>query len=416
MIDTAFVGRCAGTLDLAALGPSSTVTDLIYLICSSISTVAIKQYAERAGSEESRTRHHATIIFVGLLLGTCGSIFTFKAARGLLHALGATRAMMPVAMDFALVRALGLPIATISSGLYGLCVGQGDTKTPFFVTVALTSVLNIAFTWFCCAVLGLGAAGAAWATVASQMTSFIAYIVIMRRKGLLPLPPARSFLPRMKDIKPVLGMILPISFIIICILSMYVCMSGFVNRSQPLQMIAAYKVFISIFAFVALLADPMAAAVTSQLPAFVLAGRSACANLFMKRAMLCALAVGTVGAAAGSFSLRFASSLFTADPIVAAGSRIGLWHFAAIILVMHPTRVCQNALVAHGDLLFYVLAQAGLSTLFFATLQLVLHLPCSATPVGAYLSMWSATLLFYTSSFTVYGGRMCILNGRLRPS
>jgi hypothetical protein len=34
-IDTSFVGRCAGTLELAALGPACTVTDLIYLICSS---------------------------------------------------------------------------------------------------------------------------------------------------------------------------------------------------------------------------------------------------------------------------------------------------------------------------------------------------------------------------------------------
>ena len=30
-IDAAFVGRCAGTVELAALGPACTVTDLIYL-------------------------------------------------------------------------------------------------------------------------------------------------------------------------------------------------------------------------------------------------------------------------------------------------------------------------------------------------------------------------------------------------
>lgn len=33
-IDTSFVGRCAGTVELAALGPACTVTDLIYLIAA----------------------------------------------------------------------------------------------------------------------------------------------------------------------------------------------------------------------------------------------------------------------------------------------------------------------------------------------------------------------------------------------
>lgn len=38
-IDTSFVGRCAGTLELAALGPACTVTDLIYLICRTLTAV-----------------------------------------------------------------------------------------------------------------------------------------------------------------------------------------------------------------------------------------------------------------------------------------------------------------------------------------------------------------------------------------
>merc|ERR1712232_1039547 len=118
--------------------------------------------------------------------------------------------------------------------------------------------------------------------------------------------------------KPLLAIILPISFIIVCILSMYAGMSGFVNRTQSLQMVASYKVFISVFAFVALCADPMAAAVTSKLPPFVLGGRRASADLFLQRAARCAAGVGAVGAVAGALVLRFGASIFTADPAVAA--------------------------------------------------------------------------------------------------
>ena len=42
---------------------------------------------------------------------------------------------------------------------------------------------------------------------------------------------------------------------------------------------------------------------------------------------------------------------------------------------MHPARVCQNSLVVHGDLLFYVIAQTCLSLLFFAGLTLLARRP-----------------------------------------
>ena len=35
----------------------------------------------------------------------------------------------------------------------------------------------------------------------------------------------------------VLSIYLPVSFIVVCVLSMYACMSGFVNQTQPLVML-----------------------------------------------------------------------------------------------------------------------------------------------------------------------------------
>lgn len=55
----------------------------------------------------------------------------------------------------------------------------------------------------------------------------------MRRQKSLPLPRLRSFWPSWQEAKPVLSIYLPVSFIVICVLSMYACMSGFVNQTQP---------------------------------------------------------------------------------------------------------------------------------------------------------------------------------------
>ena len=106
----------------------------------------------------------------------------------LLQALGATPVMMEVAKKYVRIRAVGLPLATIACAMYGLCVGKGDTKTPLVVTVYLSAVLNIFFDWLLCAQVPWGAAGAAWATVAAQVSSSVAYFIIMRRKKQLPLP------------------------------------------------------------------------------------------------------------------------------------------------------------------------------------------------------------------------------------
>eukprot|EP00439_Symbiodinium_sp_Y106_P036524 s2235_g4.t1 len=410
-IDTSFVGRCAGTVELAALGPACTVTDLIYLICSTVSTAAINLYAKNA-EEHKLKRFNATCLSVAFFVGVAAALISLTLGGQLLQALGAMPVMMGVARKYVVVRALGLPFASMACAMYGLCVGRGDTQTPLAVQVYLSALLNVCFDWLLCAVIPWGASGAAWATVAAQTTSFCAYFLLMRRKGHLPLPSSRDFLPSFSEAKPVFSIFLPVSFIVVCVLSMYACMSGFVNNTQPLPMIAAYKIWITVFAFFALCADPMAAATSTKLPPFILEGSSPKARLFVRRAIACAAGVGAVGGLLGASVLNFLPWIFTQDATVMDGARNGLFHFVVILCFMHPARVCQNSLVVHGDLLFYVIAQTCLSLLFFAGLTLLAR-RCATGSISAYRSMLTATLIFYMASLKTYGLRVRYLNRKV---
>ena len=317
-IDTSFVGRCAGTIELAALGPACTVTDLIYLICSTVSTAAINLYAKN--EEESKLkRFNATCLSVGFFVGVLAALVSYTCGEPLLRALGAMPVMMQVAHKYVVVRALGLPLASMASAMYGLCVGRGDTQTPLAVQVYLSALLNVCFDWLLCAVLPWGACGAAWATVAAQTASFCAYFALMRRKGQLALPSPEDFLPTFAETKPVFSIFLPVSFIVICVLSMYACMSGFVNTTQPLQMIAAYKIWITVFAFFALCADPMAAATSTKLPPFILEGSSPKARLFVRRAISCAAGVGAAG---GAWALDLSPVVIQFKPSISLCSKV----------------------------------------------------------------------------------------------
>lgn len=411
-IDTSFVGRCAGTLELAALGPACTVTDLIYLICSTISTAAINLYAGVGEEDTKRKRFNATCVSVALCIGLTGAAVSTLLGRFLLQALGATPVMMGVAQKYVATRAVGLPLATIACAMYGLCVGKGDTKTPLIVTVYLSAVLNVFFDWLLCAVIPWGAAGAAWATVAAQVGSFVAYFTIMRRKKQLPLPSLNEFWPSWAETKPILSIYLPVSFIVVCVLSMYAAMSGFVNQTQPLVMMAAYKIWITVFAFFALCADPMAAATSTKLPPFVLRRCRRSAELFCSRGASTAAGVGVAGGLLGAALLYFGAGAFTQDARVIQGAKIGVLPFVLILCIMHPTRVCQNSLVVHGDLSFYVVAQVCLSGLFFLGLTLLAG-RCEIGSLSAYRSMMMATFSFYVASLCTYGARVRHLNRNL---
>lgn len=60
-------------------------------------------------------------------------------------------------------------------------------------------------------------------------------------------------------------------------------------------MAAAYKVWITVFAFFALCADPLAAATSTKLPPLVLQRSSRGARRFFRRAVSCAAGVGATG-------------------------------------------------------------------------------------------------------------------------
>eukprot|EP00913_Durusdinium_trenchii_P002068 g1911.t1 len=354
-IDTSFVGRCAGTLELAALGPACTVTDLIYLICSTISTAAINLYA---GEDTKRKRFNATCVSVALCIGLTGAAVSTLLGRFLLQALGATPVMMGVAQKYVATRAVGLPLATIACAMYGLCVGKGDTKTPLIVTVYLSAVLNVFFDWLLCAVIPWGAAGAAWATVAAQVGSFVAYFTIMRRKKQLPLP-------------------------------------------------SLNEIWITVFAFFALCADPMAAATSTKLPPFVLRRCRRSAELFCSRGASTAAGVGVAGGLLGAALLYFGAGAFTQDARVIQGAKIGVLPFVLSLGTGVIVRivVCQNSLVVHGDLSFYVVAQVCLSGLFFLGLTLLAG-RCEIGSLSAYRSMMMATFSFYVASLCTYGARV----------
>ena len=97
----------------------------------------------------------------------------------------------------ALALALALALTLTPSVVQAVLVGMKDTKTPM-LAVAVAACLNLVGDFVLVSRMGLGLAGAAWATIASQICAAALLLRVLARRKLLaaplppPLPPRRA--------------------------------------------------------------------------------------------------------------------------------------------------------------------------------------------------------------------------------
>ena len=108
----------------------------------------------------------------------------------------ATHQLTP-ALTLALALALALALTLTPSVVQAVLVGMKDTRTPM-LAVAVAACLNLVGDFVLVSRMGLGLAGAAWATIASQICTAALLLRVLARRKLLaaplppPLPPRRA--------------------------------------------------------------------------------------------------------------------------------------------------------------------------------------------------------------------------------
>ena len=195
LIDAAFVGRTS-SVELAALGPASSISDsasLPLLFLSIAATNLIAKSTSKGNVDESR-RVTRACLGLGTVGGTaialavffkrcwlssvyCGEPLAATAAAG-------TAALTPFCSSYTAIRTLGLPAVVVASIAQAVCIGVKDTRTPM-VAVVLAAALNLVGDFVAVSGLGLGIAGAAWATTISQICAAGLLLRVLAKRGLL---------------------------------------------------------------------------------------------------------------------------------------------------------------------------------------------------------------------------------------
>jgi Na+-driven multidrug efflux pump len=384
-------------------------------------------------------------LYVGAGLGIVlflGAPLLVKTMMGGDAVVNASPAVFDAAISYVRIRALGMPAAAFIGSTQAACLGMQDIKSPLYV-LAAAALVN-----FMCDMLTvhtMGAAGVAWATVASQMAGMGLFLhwlkskrpVVNVSKAILDMNTTtlssskamkakkqksfsvRGFLhgklrlmdlvkpPHRQTLDQFSEYLVPVTATQVGRVSGYVAMSHVVSSSLGTASMAAQQIIVSLFYCLTPIADSLSLTAQSFVPAiFEKKASSQRADALRQTVLNFAKAGGIFGAlmVAAIGSIPIVSRAFTNDRSV-----IGLVNtvtplLAAIVSVHGLVCATEGLLLGQKDLGFLGKLYAS----FFAIVPFFMLRLKSVT--GANLtSVWTVFLGYQLTRCAIWSIRVAFL-------
>ena len=187
-VDLMIVGKYAQAADVSGVAVGSQLMMTITGLVSSFSmgtTILLGQKLGE-GDREALGRIVGTSVLLFLGAGLLLTVLVPLLSGALAAAMNAPQEAFGETRRYLSICGAGYIMIVAYNVLGSVMRGMGDSNTPL-ITVAIASVCNIAGDLILVKGFGLGAAGAALATVFSQTVSVVASLLLLRRSG-LPFP------------------------------------------------------------------------------------------------------------------------------------------------------------------------------------------------------------------------------------
>lgn len=193
MADTFFVGKL-GTSATAAVGVVFPLMSIIQALGFLFGHGSGNSVSRKLGAQKIDEAEHLascgffSSLVCGLFILIGGQLFLEPLSR----ILGSTNTILPYTKQYLSVILIGAPYMTASLTMNNLLRFQGSA---FYAMIGITTgaVLNVILDPVFIFVFDMGIAGAAWATILSQLVSFVLLLVGMKVSNCVPL--------RMKNMK-----------------------------------------------------------------------------------------------------------------------------------------------------------------------------------------------------------------------
>jgi len=402
LIDTSVVGISCAESQLAALAPSTKLCDYVAFFCTVIAAATTNLAAERFARDEptQAKRIVGGALMVSVLLGVAIAVLLGLGARALMQAmLGAnpSMAVLTAATDYTAIRALGYPAALLTMTLQAAFIATKDATTPL-LAVPVTALVNLGGDL--ALVRSLGAAGTAWATVASLYVN-AAVLMVMWAKKVRSYPGENVVLtwPNRAEAAALFSFAAPMMVALVArvYMGLSVTLSAVACGTVAL---ATNQVIESLYWLFCPFGDAVSLCMQAYLPPLLISGRSL-AKRMQALALRAAAGLGVIASLAAAALPLFAPYLFTTSKAIVAEMARSAPMLGYTLFFYILSCVAEGMLVARKKLRFLAVAHMGNTALLVAALAWLRKVPSAGLP-----QIWTSIAVINAIRCVEFGWRL----------
>lgn len=377
-VDLLVVGQFAETADVSGVATGSMIMHTFTSIVTGLAMGITVLVARKIGEGNAEKAGHAvgSGICLFFLIAVVLTLIIVVGAEAISQIMQAPKEAFAQTTDYLRICGIGTIFIVAYNVLGSIFRGIGDSKTPL-ITVAIACVLNIAGDLLFVAVFGMGAAGAAWATVISQAVSVVASLFIIRRTELPFTFKIKHIRFNGKIIKMVLRIGVPVALQDLLVGISFLVIQMIVNSIDVVAS-AAVGVSEKVCIFLMLVPGAYMQAMSAFVAQNIGAQKLERANKALKYGILTSLAVGCIMSVGAIFYGDVLASLFVTDQNVIESAHSYLIAYG-IDCLMTPFLFCFIGYYNGREKTLFVMIQ-GLIGAFCVRVPVVYLMSCLPNP------------------------------------
>lgn len=371
LIDTAVIGQ-GSSLELAALGPGTVLCDNMSYIFMFLSIATSNLVATSLTKQDKNEVQHqiSVLLFVGLACGFSMLIFTKIFGMQALFAFTGSKNVhiLPAANKYVQIRGLAWPAVLTGWVAQSASLGMKDSWGPLKALVVASAVNGIGDIVLC-RFLGYGIAGAAWATMASQVIAAYMMIINLNQKGYnafaisIPLP---------NELLAIFELAAPVFVMMMSKVAFFTLLTYFATSMGTITL-AAHQVMIQTLMMCTVWGEPLAQTAQSFMPEFLygMNRNLAKARMLLKSLVIIGAILGVLLAIVGTSVPWLFPNIFTPDKVIVQEMHKVLVAYFVALIVTPAILSLEGTLLAGRDLKFVSFSMSGCFSLGALALLLV---------------------------------------------
>ncbi|OIT07089.1 PREDICTED: protein DETOXIFICATION 46, chloroplastic-like [Nicotiana attenuata] len=407
LIDTAVIGQ-GSSIELAALGPGTVFCDNTSYVFMFLSIATSNLVATAlAGQDKNEVQHQISILlFIGLACGVVMFVFTrLFGTWGLTVFTGAKNTeIIDAANTYVQIRGFAWPAMLVGWVAQSASLGMKDSWGPL-KALAVATVINGIGDIVLCRFFGYGIAGAAWATMVSQVVAAYMMIEALNNKGYNGFAIS---VPSLNEVLQIFVLAAPVFLTMMSKVAFYSLLVYYAT-SMGTNTAAAHQVMLQLFCICAVWGEPLSQTAQSFMPELLYGVNRnlSKARMLLKSLLIIGASNGLLLGSVGVSVTWFFPKIFSPDPLVIQEMHKVLLPLFLTLWVSPCVHSLEGTLLAGRDLKFISIS---MTTVFGLASLLVMLLSSKGFGLPG---CWFALVAFQWSRFLIALRRLTLADGLL---